>query len=88
MEMKRYAITHKLEKDGYIYAQIVDGNRLAKLYGFSDCTGFDLIQVMEVMPDGTFEKVNVCGSMKAPYNRLFIVNPRTGHEDIFWWDEH
>ena len=86
--MKRYAITSKLGDDGYIYAQVVDGNHLAKLYGFSDCTGFELIQAMEVMPDGSFEKVNVNGSVKAPFNRLVVTNPRTGSEDVFWWDEH
>lgn len=88
MEMKRYAITHKLGSDDYIYAQIVDGNRLAHLYGFSDCSNFELIQAMEVMPNGSFEKVNVCGSVHAPFNRLIVTNPRTGSEDVFWWDEH
>lgn len=86
--MKRYAITNKLGNNGYIYAQVVDGNRLAKLYGFSDCTGFELIQAMEVMSDGSFEKVNVRGSVRAPFNRLVVTNPRTGSEDVFWWDEH
>ena len=86
--MKRYAITSKLGSDDYIYAQVVNGNRLAELYGFSDCTGFELIQAMEVMPDGSFEKVDVCGSITAPFNRLVVINPRTGSEDIFWWKEH
>ena len=86
--MKRYAITSKLGTDDYIYARIVNGNRLAEIYGFSDCTGFELINAMELMPDGSFEKVEVHGCTQAPFNRIVVLNPHTGHEDIFYWDEH
>lgn len=47
--MKRYAITSKLEDDGYIYAQVVDGNRLAKKETYRRYFGDNISELEDAM---------------------------------------
>lgn len=84
--IENYVVTYK-DDDVNVRCAIMTGNQLASLYGFSDCTGFEVLHVYRTMEDGHLYDCPFHGSWKAPLNRL-IVNHGLYDTVEYEWPEH
>lgn len=86
MEVDNYIVTYKTEFGG-IGCQIMTGQKLAEMYGFSDCSGEEVLFVYRVLEDGNLWKCDFHGSWKAPFNRLIV--SRGCYDTVeYEWPEH
>ena len=67
--------------------ELVSGEKLANLYGFSDCSGDNNFKAWEITANGNLLPVVLHTPTVAPYNRLLIEDVY-GQIDIYEWDEH
>ena len=84
--MEKYVVTYKTEFGG-IGCKIMTGQELAEMYGFSDCSGEEVLHVYRTMEDGHLYDCPFHGSWKAPLNRL-IVNRDLYDTVEYEWPEH
>jgi len=83
-----YVVTYRPEIGKPITCKVMNGNELANMYGFSDCTGVEIKRVFEVNKDGNLEIVALRDNRKPPYNWLCIQNMENMKVDMYTWNEH
>ena len=66
----------------------MNGTELAKMYGFSDCSGVEIKRVFEVNKDGDLEECKLRDNRQFPYNCLCIQNMENYKVDMYTWPEH
>ena len=86
MRTEKYVVTYKTEIGG-IGCQIMTGQKLAEMYGFSGCSGDEVLFVYRVLEGGNLWKCDFHGSWKAPFNRL-VVNRGLYDTVEYEWPEH
>lgn len=86
--MESYIVTYVSGMDDSIVCKVMNGNQIANIYGFSDCTGDKLIGIYEVNVDGSLTKCEFNGSVEAPFNWLLIFNPERMSDSWYEWNEH
>ena len=89
--MEKYVVSYCCE--GRPNIEIMTGNELAKLIGFSDCYELKSVTVWKPIDHGygyeDMIKCRVCPAMEPPYNRLYV-EVLAGWTEEHWyeWDEH
>ena len=86
--MRKYVITFKIGEREKANCAVMTGNELARTYGFSDCTGIEVLKVWEVQADGNLIECEFGGSVEQPLNWIQIFNPVTMADSWYEWAEH
>ena len=82
-----YVVTWHVLELGY-NAKQMNGNELARLYGFSDCTDVGDIKVWELANDGNLIPCKIGTKIEPSLNWLWVENTLTGKVDMYTWPEH
>lgn len=82
----KYIVTYKTEFGG-VGCQIMTGQELAEMVGFSDCFEEEVIEVWEVSSYGNLMPVSIHYPDHAPFNRL-MVEDVCGIVKEYYWEEH
>ena len=82
-----YVVTYNVPEHGYIAMQM-NGNELAKAYGFSDCTDASDFKVWELMEDGNLVPCKIGTRIDSNINWLWVENTLTTKVDMYTWPEH
>ena len=83
--MEIFSVTYVA--DGVEHTRSMNGNELAKLYGFSDCTGVDILEVHEIV-NGRKIRCEIWGSCYAPYNVIYVHRFGNYEPYEYEWPEH
>lgn len=81
-------VTWQSGATGGYYEKEMTGSELAKLYGFSDCTGDEVLRVWEVYKDGSLVPCEFWGSCYSPMNVLMVHRFGNYEPYEYEWDEH
>ena len=79
-----FVVTFKYPEDGII-VRVMSGERLAKLYGFSDCTEAEILHVYMVDRLGNLHEVDI-----EPFLNMILVKDREYDNPLgyYEWPEH
>ena len=74
--------------DGSMNCRVMPVERLANLYGFSDCSGESHFRVYGMDSCGALHELYAYGSYKAPFNRMVLENSMGDIIGTWEWPEH
>lgn len=87
--MKRFVVTYYVGgSSSDLGCKVVTGNQLAEMYGFSDCTGDEIIRVWELYSDGNLIPCEFWGSTYSPMNVLMVHRAGNYEPYEYEWPEH
>lgn len=87
--MKKFMVSYKSGMTGSYYEKEMTGGELAELYGFSDCTGDDVLSVCEIMPfDGRLVRCRIWEEYPREHNVLYVHRNGNFEPYEYEWDEH
>lgn len=81
--MRKFAVTYRYDNRSAI-CSVMEGNELARLYGFSDCTDVEVLKIWEVARDGDLVPCWFWGDR----NVLFVHRFGNYEPYEYEWDEH
>lgn len=86
--MKNFVVTYRSGCDETVNCAIMTGNQLTNMYGFSDCTGDEILRVWEVYDDGDLVPCEFWSACYAPYNVLYVHRLGNYEPYEYEWPEH
>lgn len=87
MAVKKFVVTYKSEF-GHTGGKVMTGLELAELYGFSDCSGEEVLRVWEIFDDGSLIPCRFWGSCTVPLNVLYVHRIGNYEPYEYEWPEH
>lgn len=81
--MRKFVVTYRYD-NGSAVCNVMEGNELAKLYGFSDCTDVEVLRIWEVARDGDLLLCRFWDDR----NVLFVYRLGNYEPYEYEWDEH
>ena len=85
---RQFVVTWKSGDDDEILCRVMTGYQLAGLYGFSDCSGDEVLKVWEVYSDGSLIPCEFWGNYYYPMNVLMVHRLGNYEPYEYEWDEH
>lgn len=87
--MKKFMVAYKSGLDGSYCEKEMTGNELAHLYGFSDCSGDDILSVCEISPfNGRLTHCRIWEEYPRSHNVLYVHRDGNHEPYEYEWEEH
>lgn len=84
----KYIVTYRYpDLDDKVRVNVISGNDLAAMVGFSDCIPVEIIEVWEMSSYGNLSLVSFHYPDHAPHNRIIVEN-LCGLTKEYYWEEH